>query len=83
MEEATHVAWIVVGAELLYRSFSCSTSLTSLLYISTNEGINNTSSNPGFKSIATPGLIYIISYTCCILAIYADVKNIKFFKTNE
>ena len=82
MEEATHVAWIMVGAEVLYRSFSCSTSLTSLLYISTNEDSNNTS-NPGFKSIATPGLIFIISYTCCILAIYADVKNIKFFKTNE
>lgn len=67
MEEATHIAIVLVGLESAYLLFQCSSShLPDFAHLSES-----------FK----PAIIFIVAYAGCIATIFMNVKQIRFFQS--
>lgn len=65
MEGATHVAWISVLSESVWRIYRCN-----------NHLMNSNYAHQGFPA----GSLYFGAYVLCILAILLDLKRYEFFK---
>eukprot|EP01038_Epipyxis_sp_PR26KG_P010725 gene10725-14403_t len=66
MEEATHLAALIVVSEVLFRQYQCP-----VKYIKTRTTFTE----------FTPGYWFLLAYFLCIMAILLNLKEIQFFKS--
>ncbi len=65
MEEATHLAWIIISTETLWRASHCHFNVANALLLTDFQ----------------PGILFVIAYLLCAAAIFMNIKSIAFFKT--